>query len=281
MTRATTLKLAAWRAANRALRPTGYALESIDAVPRMSLRHVLENVRDLNVAPRTVFDIGAAYGDWTRQCAQVYPDARYVLVEPLVEYEQFLLSTVESLGRAGIVWGAAGPVDGNTTVHVHADLVGSSTLHEHEAGLEEEARAVPVRAVDSLARELGTAGPYLLKVDVQGAELMVLEGARAVLAETELIMLEVSFLDFFEAGASFSETVGAMATAGFALYDLSGVAYRPLDGALAQADALFARSDGPLRAEKGYAHPAERVAQTARFRKEHARRRLTDAGSPS
>ena len=135
-----------------------------------------------------------------------------------------------------------------------------------------EERTTEIRTVDSLVDEVGATGPYLLKVDVQGAELDVLAGATATLRSTELVVLEVSFLDFFENSASFAEIVAFMVESVFSVYDLLGVAYRPLDGALAQADLLFARSSGPLRASLIYADAEARAVQTARFRAAHDQR---------
>ena len=57
---------------------------------RATLRGVLENARRNGVRPASVFDVGAAYGQFTRTCASIFPEARHVLVEPLEEYRPYL-----------------------------------------------------------------------------------------------------------------------------------------------------------------------------------------------
>ena len=47
-------------------------------------------------------------------------------------------------------------------------------------------------------------GPYLLKIDVQGAELDVLEGAQNLLKDTEAVVLEVSMFGFMAGSRSSS-----------------------------------------------------------------------------
>ncbi len=44
-------------------------------------------------------------------------------------------------------------------------------------------------------------------------------------------------------------------------YDVCGLAYRPLDNALAQLDIAFVREDGPFRRHHHYASAAQRSEQ--------------------
>jgi len=268
----TQLRFRLWRLANLALRPLGYELRRSRPV-RASLESALRNVRALGVVPASVADVGAAYGSWSLACAEVFPKAQFVLVEPLAEFAPFLVEAAGRLGNARYVAAAAGSSDGQATVHVHRDLVGSSTYREREPGLESESRRVEARTLDSILGEAGAQPPYLLKLDVQGAELDVLAGATEALRQTSLLVLEVSFFEFFAGGPDFAAVVERMAAEGFALYDVLGLSYRPLDGALAQADVLFVPFDSPLRAHSLYASPDQRADQDARFRAEHERRR--------
>jgi FkbM family methyltransferase len=244
---------------------------------RASLESALRNVRALGVVPASVADVGAAYGNWSVACAAVFPEAQFVLVEPLSEFAPFLVEAAGRLGNARYVAAAAGSSDGDATMHVHRDLVGSSTYREREPGLESESRRVETRTLDSILGEAGAQPPYLLKLDVQGAELDVLAGAAETLRQTSLLVLEVSFFEFFAGGPDFAAVVERMAAEGFALYDVLGLSYRPLDGALAQADVLFVPFDSPLRAQSHYARPDQRADQDARFRSEHER--LGSSGS--
>ena len=268
----TQLRFRLWRLANRALRPLGYELRRKRPV-RASLEAALRNVRTLGVVPASVADVGAAYGSWSLACAAVFPESQFVLVEPLSEFEPFLVEAAIQLGNARYVAAAAGSSNGQATLYVHRDLVGSSGYREREPDLESESRRVEARTLDSILAEVGAQPPYLLKLDVQGAELDVLAGATAALRQTSLLVLEVSFFEFFQGGPDFAAVVERMAAEGFAFYDVLGLSYRPLDGALAQADVLFVPFDSPLRAHSLYASPDQRADQDARFRAEHERRR--------
>ena len=239
---------------------------------RDRLSGVLEQLRALGFAPATVFDVGAAYGDFARQCQGVYADARYVLVEPLAEYGSSLEATAQSLPRAELVSAAAAASEGSITFNVHGDLVGSSIYLEHEdSAVNGVPRTVPAVTLDGLCSARGLLPPFLIKVDVQGAELDVLAGATETLRKTECVVLEVSFFEFFRNGPLFHDVIAFMRERGFVAYDIFGFQYRPLDGALSQVDVAFVRETGEFRKHHFYATREQREQQD-RSLKEHAAR---------
>lgn len=254
------------RVINAALAPLGVEMRRRD---RMSAASTLERIRALGVAPGTVVDVGAAYGDWSATCRRIFADARYILIEPLEEFAPFLDLRSELRGATRIA-AAAGEAAGRVAINVHEDLLGTSQLRERAGeDVDGQPRTVPTVAVDDVVREQAAPPPYFLKVDVQGAEGAVLAGSADVLERSELVILEVSFLPFFEGGVDFHEVVIYMHEKGFAVYDMVDALYRPLDGALAQSDIAFVPIDSPLRAEHGYASPGQRRSQNIHFRTAH------------
>src|SRR5512145_346722 len=67
---------------------------------RGSLTGSLLQVRASGFAPATCIDVGAAFGKFTLECAQIFPKADYPLVEPVDEYRPFLESVTAQLPRA-------------------------------------------------------------------------------------------------------------------------------------------------------------------------------------
>ena len=54
-----------------------------------------------------------------------------------------------------------------------------------------------MRTIDSLVEESGESGPFhLVKVDVQGAEIVALQGAQKVLQNAAFVLLELSVCFF-------------------------------------------------------------------------------------
>ncbi len=226
----------------------------------------LARLRRAGITVATVIDVGAALGDWSLECARTFPDARYILVEPLDEFSAALARVVGSLSAAEHVPAAAAATNSDVSFHVHADLVGSSLYRESEGGgVDGEPRTVSAVSLDTLASDTRASGPYLLKVDVQGAELEVLRGAERILGEAEAVVLEVSFLEFFQGGSLAHELIRVMSERGFVVYDILDLLDRPLDGTLAQANVVFVPAASAARREKAFASPEQRAAQDTAF----------------
>ena len=88
-----------------------------------------------------------------------------------------LQDKTKKIKKSQFVMTAVGPYTGETKIHVLDDLVGSSILQDQDpryAGIE---RIVPIITVDDLIYETNFNIPELVKMDVQGYELEVLNGA--------------------------------------------------------------------------------------------------------
>jgi FkbM family methyltransferase len=226
--------------------------------PRSSLRGALRQMTKLGLRPRTVIDVGVAFE--TRELYEEFPEAALLLIEPLAEFEPFLRK-ICSQYKAQYVLAAAGESSGTVSLNVHADQLDCSSLFREAEGaqVDGEPREVPMITIDQVCEERGLNGPYLLKVDVQGAELKVLGGAVKTLQQCEVVILEVTLFGTMIGGPQFSDVVSYMQDLGFAVYDLWGMLYRPLDGALAQIDMAFVPKNSKLRETNAFATPEQRM----------------------
>jgi FkbM family methyltransferase len=82
---------------------------------------------------------------------------------------------------------------------------------------ESEVVAVPARTLDGLLEERGAAADFnLLVLDVQGAELLVLQGAERTLAGLDAVVSEINFEELYEGCALAGELDAFLAARGFA-----------------------------------------------------------------
>jgi hypothetical protein len=98
-----------------------------------------------------------------------------------------------------------------------------------------------------LRKEKNLACPFLIKVDVQGAELDVLSGGAETLKETECVVLETSLFEFFRGAPLVAEGMEFMKRNGFLIHDIWALQYRPHDSALIMLDIAFVKANGPFR----------------------------------
>jgi FkbM family methyltransferase len=244
------------------------AASFIHGPERTSLEGSLIQARTAGFVPATVIDVGAALGSFSRTCHAIFPEAQYLLIEPLREYVPSLTKIAQELPRASYEIAAATAEEQVISINVHHDLVGSSLYREVEEGTDVNGVQREVRAItlDRLVIEQKALPPYLIKIDVQGAELDVLAGGLTVLSGAELVLLEVSMFQFFHQGPLFCDVVEYMRSKGFVPYDVLGLQYRPLDRALSQLDMVFVRETGQLRRFHYYATPEQRHTQNCQFR---------------
>lgn len=232
--------------------------------PIALMHHRLQQVYLNGLNPKTVIDVGAAQG--TPVLYDVFPQARYILIEPLEEYIPYLNQVVNRLDTAEYIIAVATAKPGNVTINVHPDLEGSSLyLEDEDSDVNGVERTIPGMTLDNICSERGTEGPYLIKIDTQGHELEVLKGSRTVLKDTELIILEVSFFEFFKGGPQIYDCITFMKDQGFVAYDIFDLQYRVLDGAMSQVDMAFVREQSHLRKYHFYATREQRAELTKNY----------------
>ncbi|MCX5041701.1 FkbM family methyltransferase [Aldersonia sp. NBC_00410] len=213
---------------------------------RSTLAEAFEQMNRIGMRPATVIDVGVAMG--TPELYTAFPESRFLLVDPLREWESTITELASSMGAA-YERVAASDSPGSMLIRVpdspsHATFYAKDDSGDDRDWTEYE---VETARLDDLVERNGLSGPYLLKVDVEGAELEVLRGAPSVLRETLSVTLEVTLFDVFEGGAGFAEVVAFMAERDFVLYDVVGGFCRAADRALYQLDLVFLPRDSTFR----------------------------------
>lgn len=212
-----------------------------------SMTGCLNRLKSRGFYPNYILDIGAAYGEWSLMCSRVFPDANYLLVEPLEEYKNTLQNKMKKIKNSQFVMTALGPYTGETKIHVRDDFVGSSILQDQDSRYAGVERIVPLITADDLINETNFNIPELVKMDVQNYELEVLKGASKLIGTTEIFILETSLFCFVKGSPLIHEVIKYMTTQDYLIDDIAGYLYRPYDGALGQLDIAFVKSNSPLR----------------------------------
>jgi len=218
---------------------------------RTSLSTSYAFLRERGVAPRTVIDVGVA--DGTPELHAVFPEAFFLLIEPLTEYDHDIVRILRKY-KGKHIRAAAGRESGTVTFNIHPNHIAGSSLYKETMGSAADGHEIEVAMVrlDDVASENNLVPPYLLKVDVQGAELDVLDGAQNILSDCEAVVLEVSLFQFMRGQPEFCEVIAYMKEREFVPYDIHPGWNRPLDGALGQVDVIFVPENCSLREDHSY-----------------------------
>jgi len=179
----------------------------------------------------TVMDLGCADGHFFVQHFGLGPFAGAVAVNvdanPI--YESSLKAIKDTLGGRYVIAAVTDHV-GEVELTVGSHPYWSSLLKEDDAYWQRMNKLhagkvkVPAVTVDSLVGQFGLQPPFLLKLDIQGAELAVLKGAGETLKATEIVICEIDLADFHALDRVMNES-------GFSLFDVTDMR-RMADGSL-------------------------------------------------
>ncbi len=207
---------------------------------------VLAHLNAVGFRPKTIIDVGVAYG--TPAIYQAFPDAYYFLFEPVRDFEPHLKKLMQKL-RGEYQMCALGATDGDATIIIPQDASGSSLMHTGVDAGDPRLRKVDVRTLDAACGAAPLEGPVLLKTDCQGGDLAVIQGGSQVVAQCDVIIMELGMFHFWGPKTpDFTDVILHMKSIGFVPYDFFGYLARPSDGALGQIDVAFVKEKGQFRA---------------------------------
>jgi FkbM family methyltransferase len=242
------------RTVRRALRALGYELHPI------SDRH-LYHVNDFadmrfilnHVAAPVIVDGGANHGRTVDHFLALFPNATVFAIEANPELVQKLRDKYQNDGRVTVVGQAVSDRNGTVQFHVSNDATqGMSSMlpwrpeSENTRRVERRIEAETVR-LDSLCHEHGLEVIDILKLDIQGAELVALAGAGDFLhrGAIKAIYLEVWFdHEEYQGQCHFIDVYQLMKQNGYVMYGIYNTTqpeYTPNQPLIA-ADAIFIHS---------------------------------------
>jgi FkbM family methyltransferase len=208
----------------------------------------LERLQANSFSPEHIFDVGAYSGEFAKLCRGLWPSAKLTCFEVLPHRVGELRRWCAQDGNAVVIDSLLG-AETRTAVPFHEMETASSVFEEHFI------QAAPVRAyrmqtIDEIVKSREFEAPSFLKLDVQGYELEVLKGAQNTLSQVSAVLAEVNLIDIHKGAPLLDELVLFLCDRGFVTYDICGLARRPLDKALWQADFIFVPRNSVLRTDK-------------------------------
>ena len=185
-----------------------------------------EYLKRLGFSPRTIVDVGVAYGTpylELRSFYEAFPESYFVLVEPLKEFEPYLQDILKKYkGEYFLI--ALGARNEARIINIESPYRETSSILKR-APLESNAielspREIQVTTLDALMEKHNWHQPFGLKMDVEGFEFQIIEGASRFVEKTEFVITEVPVANRFEGGYSFADFILLMNERGFSVCDI-------------------------------------------------------------
>lgn len=165
-----------------------------------------------------VYDIGANLGYFTALLSRVVgTDGRVIAFEPDPYNTERLRRTVDLNALRNVQLEVAAVTDRGGSIDFVAgrDTVSTVRLRDIDGPEEGEVMSVPAVTIDDLVEQQRCPSPQLIKIDVEGHEVQVLEGAVQVLKSYHpLILCEV------HSAESANSVLATLSTSGYDMYHL-------------------------------------------------------------
>jgi FkbM family methyltransferase len=197
----------------------------------------------------TVIDVGANVGQFASGIRSSGFTGRILSCEPLPDAYAQLVQRASKDGQWKALNTALGADNGFVSMNISANSYSSSVLtitqtHLTAAPASHITGSVKVpltRLVDVVRAEAVDPARTLLKVDTQGYEGPVLDGAGDLLADFPAIQLELSMLPLYEGQALFAHLLDRLQQSGHTLFSLDPGFADPITGRMLQCDGLFVK----------------------------------------
>lgn len=188
---------------------------------------------------RTIIDVGASNGVWSRSATRVWPEADVLLVEANPVHERALKSTVSEHDNWQYVLAAASSAPGEIRFDA-SDPLGGVARQDLPEGA--SVHVVPAVTLDDEIERRGLRPPYLIKLDTHGVEIDILQGAGRAIESASILVIEAYNFKLGADAPRFWELCHFLECKGFFPIDLTEPLWRPYDGALWQFDLIFVPS---------------------------------------
>jgi FkbM family methyltransferase len=209
----------------------------------------------------TIFDIGANEGQFGVILRNFGYKGKIISFEPLSDARESLLN----ISRNDPMWqialqAAIGEENGEIEIQIAGNSQSSSVLDM----LDTHVRAAPdskyigkekvaLRKLDSIAADyMDSNSIAFIKIDTQGYETQVMNGAKKLMSQIVGLQVEISLVPLYKGQCLFDEMLKKLKNDGFELWSISTVFSDPNTAQVLQVDATFFRTPSNNSYEKPF-----------------------------
>lgn len=200
-----------------------------------------------------VLDVGANTGGYGQSLREIGYCGDILSFEPLED----AYAELQHVSRDDPHWHiaprmAVGAEDGDIVINVAGNSTSSSVLPMHDTHVQAAplsryvgTQRVPLHRLDGIRHDVLTpVRRTLLKIDTQGYEMAVLQGAASLLPNVRGVQLELSVVPLYEGQTLYREIIEWLSERGFELWNIVPGFLDESSGRLLQFDGIFFRADG-------------------------------------
>jgi FkbM family methyltransferase len=214
--------------------------------PNPSFRLLLKYLKDNNV--NDCFDVGANTGQYARRLRSLGFKGTIYSFEPQSEAFNILNKKAASDSQWKPFNIGLGNANEKSVINISKNSVSSSILDINRYLLETAPETeyiskekIDIRRLDTFLKEENFQGRFFLKIDAQGFESKILEGAENCFNNIYALQIESSCVPLYKQEKLFDEMKAFIESKGFYLSSLESGFSDPVSGRLLQVEMIFLR----------------------------------------
>ena len=202
-----------------------------------------------------IIDVGAYHGESYEHYRDIFPDATIYSFEPDPESFAILIDetrknhhcfNIAIFDSSGSIPFYQNPISHtNSPYKVNTESRDSIRLNvargPNNSPLYNTEILVEAKTLDQVVAEELINHIDILKIDVQAAEVAVLHGAEKSLHITEVVVIEISFFDYYENNSSFGQIEELLCPTGFSLFSIINTSQNPMNGRTDWVEAVYTK----------------------------------------
>ena len=163
-------------------------------MPKDHVNFLVKLRNEFSFYPSVCYDVGSSALHWTRHAEKIWPNAKIVLFDAFDKLKIFYENYDHHIGVLSNT--------DNQDVNYYQNnfLFGGNSYYKEDNHLFDDKNIVvkKTKTLDTVVAENNFPYPDLIKIDVQGAELDILQGANNVLSQCKYLIVELQNIQYNE-----------------------------------------------------------------------------------